>query len=63
MRVQNTEVFIIGFWLLPVGVVMCDRAVRAVEGAMRSHFGPVCSFLLPRKANMMSDSANIVLGL
>ena len=56
------EVSIIGIWLLPVGVVMCDRAVRAVERAMRLCFGPLGSFTL-RKANTMSNSTNIVLDL
>ena len=59
MQVQNTEVSVIGIWLLLVGVIMCDQAVWAVECAMRPHFGPLCM----RKTNTMSNSANIVLSL
>ena len=41
---------------------MCDWAARAVECEMRLHF-QTCGFTLTRKANMMSNSANTVLGL
>ena len=58
--VRNTDVFVIGIRLLPVGVVMCNPAERAVE---RAFFGPLCSFTLTKKASTIRNSANIVLGL
>ena len=42
--------------ILPVGAVMCARPASRI-------FGPLRCFTLTRKANTMSNSAKIVLGL
>ena len=61
LRVQNVAVTLQAFSILPVGVVICDRlGCWMWWGPV---FGPVHCFMLTRKANTISSSANIVLGL
>ena len=61
MRVRNVAVTLQAFSILPVGVVICDwLGCWMWWGPV---FRPLHCFTLTRKANTISNSANIVLGL
>ena len=59
--VRNVAVTLQAFSILPVGVVICDRL--SCWTWWDPVFGPLHCFTLMRKANTISNSANIVLGL